>query len=95
MLPHAEGEAESIADAFLFCDSAFETLGTIELGARERELIATITELMDTSGVNSPGSRGPWVVKAERLSYQQKLTLSHAVEALAHSLERRYWETPK
>ncbi len=95
MLPHAEGEAESIAEAFLFCDSAFETLGTIELGERETELIATITQLMDTSGVNCPGSRGPWVVKAEQLSYEQKLALSRAVDSLAHSLERRYWETPE
>ncbi|MCX6929075.1 MAG: hypothetical protein NT154_38550 [Verrucomicrobia bacterium] len=72
-----------------------KTLGTIELGERERELIATITELMDSSGVNNPGNRGPWVVKAERLSYEQKLTLSRAVDALTHWLERRYWETPK
>jgi hypothetical protein len=95
MLPHAAGEAESIADAFLFCDSAFKTLGTIELGERERELIATITDLMDTSDVNRLGNHGPWLVKAERLSYEQKLALSRAVEALAHLLERRYWETPK
>ena len=94
MLPHAQGEAESIAEAFLFCDLAFKTLGTIELGERERELIATITELMDSSGVNDAGNRGPWVVKAERLSYEQKLALSRAIDALTHSLERRYWQTP-
>jgi hypothetical protein len=51
--------------------------------------------LYHTSGINHPGNRGPWVVKAERLSYEQKLALSRAVDALAHSLERRYWETPK
>jgi hypothetical protein len=91
MLPHSRGEAEDIADAFQFCSSAFELLSTVNLDDRERSLFAAIHKLMDTAGIQDNGADGVWVIRAERLTLDQKLELSRAVDELAHRLERHYW----
>ena len=92
MLPHCRGEAEDISDAFLYCSQGFDHLGSELLGDSIRSLIAVISEIMDTSGIDKNGKVGPLVIKAERLTKNQKLELSRAVDELAHTLERRYWK---
>jgi hypothetical protein len=92
MLPHTRGDAEDIADAFLFCSSAFELLATVNLDDRERSLFATIHKLSDTSGIENNGTDGVLMIRAARLTLDEKLELSRAVDELANRLERRYWK---
>jgi hypothetical protein len=95
MLPHPRGEAESIAEAFELCSRAFFRFDTNALDDNARRWILTIKDFMDTSGIDNVGGRGTYVIKAERLTNDEKRELSNAVDELAHWFKQHFWDTTK
>ncbi len=92
MLPHSQGEAQSIADAFSVCSLGLNRLSPTDLDDDARRWFSKIKELMDTSGVQDPAGRGTFAVKAEGFSLDQKLELADAVDQLADWFENAFWE---
>ena len=90
MLPHSRGEAQSIAEAFHECSLAFHEFRPDDLDDNSRRWFDKITELMDTAGIDDPAGRGTFVIKAERLTNDEKIDLSHAVDELAHWLDSHF-----
>jgi hypothetical protein len=83
MLPHAKGEADSIANAFHECSLGLNNLSRDSLDDYARGLVLKLEALMDTSGLKDPSGEGLWTVKARRMTVDQKLDLSHVVNELA------------
>jgi hypothetical protein len=79
MLPHAEGEAISISEAFHNCSLALCDLD--EKGLNEDMLthLSTIKNMLP-----KPDSGETDMSKAEALTFDQKMELSNAVDELAH-----------
>ncbi len=94
MLPHPRGEAESIFHAFQNCSLGFQDLRDEDLDDDARGWVAKINELMDTTGIDDPESRGTWLLKAELLTEDQRIELSSAIDELAHWFDRRLQENP-
>jgi hypothetical protein len=86
MLPHPEGEAMSIMEAFHECG-----LGIGDLSAEDRERLGDygrgklerLEELMSIEGIEDPTHRGAWVVKAERFTLDEKIEVSDCIDTLA------------
>ena len=55
MLPHPNGEAQSLAHAFHECLLGLRDVVRDDLDANARAWIATIERTMDTAGVEDPG----------------------------------------
>jgi len=91
MLPHPDGEAASIAEAFAECRAGLDVLPT-HLDEDAHPYVDTINEAMDTSGIENPYDRGADTVKAEKLTPEQKYEFSRAVDELASYLNRRFYE---
>ena len=87
MLPHTRGEAASVAECFHNCALAFDNLPT-SLDSDAQRWISTIREKMDVGGLSDPDGRGLWQVKAERLTTDDLLELSEAVDELASWADR-------
>jgi hypothetical protein len=92
MLPHPDGEAQSIAHAFNACSLAFHELDPQDLDDDARSWFTKIVSLMDTSQVRSSGMRGTHVLKAETLSLDDKLELKDAIDQLADWFDRAWSE---
>jgi hypothetical protein len=45
---------------------------------------------MDTAGIDDPNDQGTWLLKAERLSLEEKAEFSEAVDSLADWFQRRF-----
>ena len=91
MLPHSRGEAHSIAEAFQACDLGFKDLRTDALDESPRRWVGRIQGLMDTTGIEDPQHHGTWLVKAQRLTTDQKLEMSRAVDELASWFDAQFW----
>ena len=89
MLPHSRGEAESIAMAFHEMTLGLEDIEDEHLDDNARSWVRTIERLMDDEGIDDPAGEGTWKLKAEKLSVDEKLELSHAVDELAHWFDSR------
>lgn len=87
MLPHSQGEEQSIAEAFLNCDLAFQDLPEDDLDEHAREIIEAIKKFMNVENVE--GNDGKWVRKARTFDTDQKLELSRVIDELAHWFESR------
>jgi len=90
MLPHNNGIAQSIADAFHECTLAFHQLDERQLDDNALRWVGKIKSLMDTSGVSAPPHTGAWIAKARTLSPEQQLELAGAVDELARWFDRRF-----
>jgi hypothetical protein len=90
MLPHPDGEAASIAEAFEECRAGLEVLPT-DLEEDARAYIDTINETMGKTGIEDPYDRGTNTVKAEQLTPEQKYEFRAAVDELASYLNRRFY----
>jgi hypothetical protein len=88
MLPHSEGEAESLKYAFAEIDHGLRRIPRDDLDADARAWVATIEEAMDTAGIEDPDGLGTWYLKAGRLSHDQKRQFSNAVDELANWFRR-------
>ena len=91
MLPHPDGEAASIAEAFAECRAGLDVLPT-HLDEDARPYVDTINEAMDKTGIEDPLRRGTDTVKAEQLTLEQRYEFSRAVDELASYLNRRFYE---
>lgn len=84
MLPHTQGEAESIKHAFHECDLGLRELDRDALDESASAWVRELEGLMDTSGLTDPtGERGTWAIKAEQLTVDEKIELSQLVDSLA------------
>ncbi len=91
MLPHPNGEAASLAGAFFDCDLGLKRVPRDDLDTDARTWVATIEQMMDTTGIDDPGGvRGTWYIKAKQLSDDEKQKFSHAVDELASWFHRHY-----
>lgn len=87
MLPHPRGESQSIASAFHECFLGLKDLPRNALDANARKWVGELDELMNTDGVPED-PRGTSYMKAERLSVEEKFTLSSVVDELADWFDR-------
>src|SRR5450759_4381610 len=83
MLPHLEGETESIVNAFSECSKVLRILPTPDLDDAASDWAETILGLMDTSKFDESAGDGTWDLKASSLSVEDKYELSNAVDELA------------
>jgi hypothetical protein len=83
MLPHAKGEAASIAAAFLEIDLALHHFDETSVESYARDKILRLRQLMDTSGKQHGSETGAWQAKAKAFSTEEKLEVSNLVDQLA------------
>ncbi len=84
MLPHQNGEHNSIADAFYQCSLALDDIGSAKIDDEYLlSLIGKLRNLMDTTGLTDTDSEGLLTVKARNLNTKDKITLSSTIDELA------------
>lgn len=83
MLPHPKGEADSIFHAFHECKLGLMGIDINSLDETPRDWIKKLDKLMSTAGLEDPSKRGLWLIKAEQLSTDDKIELSHVIDELA------------
>ena len=83
MLPHPEGETESIVNAFSECSQVLRIHPTPDLDDSASDWAETILGLMDTSKFDESAGDGTWDLKVSSLSVEDKYELSNAVDELA------------
>ena len=83
MLPHIDGEAHSIRDAFLACDLGLKDLDRRILDDSARAWVRKLDEFMNTGGIADTEGKGSWLSKAETLSIDDMIELSRIVDELA------------
>jgi hypothetical protein len=94
MAPHHGGEAVSYASAFSACDLGLNfgwQFPRDELDRQAREWVKTIEEIMDTTGIEDPMERGTHLIKAERLTEEEKSRFSKAIYELSGWCDRHYY----
>ena len=89
MLPHEKGEAQSIASAFLECMKCLHELDRSGLEESARDAVRVVDRLIDTAGIDDPDKVGTFVLRAERLTRQERHELSRVVDELAHWFTQR------
>jgi hypothetical protein len=88
MLPHTQGEAESIASAFHALSLAFHQLDVHGLDESAQRWVNKLKEYMDTTGISNPNGEGAWVIKARTFSPDDQHEISFTVDELAHWFNR-------
>jgi len=88
MLPHFEGEAHAIKNAFHECSLAFNQFDESQLEEKAREWICKIKKFMNTTSITDNFGEGQWVIKAQNLSKDEQLELSDSIDELAHWFNR-------
>jgi len=84
MLPHPEGEAKSLCDAFRECSLGLHNFDeSLIQDDNALNNIRKIKESMNSSGLNDQEEKGLWRIKAESLSEEEKYDFSNAVDELA------------
>jgi hypothetical protein len=92
MLPHPNGEEESIISAFYECSLGLKKIDKDTLDDSQREWVVTLEKLMNTDGLEDHFGKGLFRVKAEALTESEKFELSHVVNELATSFDREFFE---
>jgi len=92
MLPHPNGEEESIMNAFHECSLGLKNIDKDTLDGSQREWVVTLEKLLNTDGLEDPFGKGLWRVKAEALTESEKFELSSVVDELATSFDREFFE---
>ena len=92
MLPHPNGEEESIMHAFHECSLGLKNVDKDTLDDSQRTWILKLEEIMKTEGLEDSSGKGLWRVKAEALSESDKFELSRIVDELATSFDRENFE---
>lgn len=83
MLPHPQGEAQSIASAFFECMKGLDRLDRTHLDDDSRKWIGELENLMSTSGLEDPRREGLLLLKARTLSVDDQFQLSSVVDELS------------
>jgi len=89
MLPHINGEADSIMGAFHECDLGLQNLDRDILDDCARSCLSKLDELMDTTKITDEEGRGLWLLKAETLSTDDMIVLSRVISELADWFESK------
>ena len=89
MLPHPNGEAESIAIAFHEIHHALHQFDRSRVNDGSAiKWLDVVDALMDATGIVDPDGQGLALLKARRLTTEEKFGLSKAVDELAHWFQR-------
>jgi len=91
MLPHPQGETESIVNAFSECSKVLRIQPTPNLDDSAIGWAETILALMDTSKFDESAGDGTWDLKASSLSIEDKYELSNAVDQLASWAHSKFY----
>lgn len=83
MLPHARGEAQSIADAFHECSLALHQFDESHLPDDPTGWIRQLKGFMDTTGITDDNGEGTWAAKARKFTSDEQLHISHIIDELA------------
>ena len=86
MLPHPQGEAQSIASAFHELSLGFHRFDEQSLDEVAKQWVSKLKEMMDTSGLNEAddlNELGLWYIKAGSFTVDDKIELSRLVDELA------------
>lgn len=89
MLPHPQGEIDSIASAFHEISLGLHDIDRSALDESARGWVQILDEIMDTAGLSDPGKVGLWTVKARTLNDLELLDFSMAVDELQHWFDRQ------
>lgn len=85
MLPHVQGEAESIADCFRECAQAFDKFDASSLDDDARKWVGELKELMSPKGITEESAdEGRFLAKARTFDVDKKSEVSETVSELAH-----------
>jgi hypothetical protein len=88
MLPHANGIADSMADAFEACALGLRSLHRGALDARASAWVARVEALMNTDAIDGADQRERWLKRAAELTIEEQSDLSRLVDELAHWFAR-------
>ena len=84
MLPHRDGMADAIADAFEACALGLRSLHRGTLDTRAVSWLARIEELMRVDGIQGATPRERFLIRATQLSIDEQSDLSRLIDELAH-----------
>ena len=90
MLPHPQGEDQSIASAFIECRHGLDRLDRNNLDDDSRRWIGQLEKLMSTTGLEDARGEGLFILKARTLSIDDQVQLSSVVDELAHWFRRHH-----
>jgi len=91
MLPHPQGETESIVNAFSECSKVLRILPVPNLDDSASGWAETILGTMDNSQFDESTGDGTWDLKASSLSVEDKYELSNAVDELANWARSKFY----
>ena len=89
MLPHPQGEDQSIATAFFECRQGLDRFDRKFLDDSSSIWISQLDQLMTTDGLEDPHKDGLFLIKARTLSIDDQLQLSHVIDELQSWFSRR------
>ena len=89
MLPPPGNESFVIMNAFHECSLGLHNLDESELDDNSRLWLSELKELMNTDGIVDDTGRGTWIIKAERLSTDEKRKLAMLVDDLTYWFDSR------
>jgi hypothetical protein len=93
MLPHQNGEAHDIATAFHACYLGLSDFDLSSVDEDQQRNAKEILNAIDTSAIPEKYENGRWNEKALRLSTDEKLAFSKAVDNLASYFGMEMWSS--
>jgi len=90
MLPHYVGEADSISNAYHSLMLGLDGFNESDLDPDASHHLSKIREIMNLDDMQQPTGRA--LARAERLTPDQKMELSKAVDELATWFQQKAWE---
>ncbi|WP_249584362.1 hypothetical protein [Pseudomonas viridiflava] len=82
MLPHPNGEDQSIATAFFECRQGLDQFDRTKFDDTSSIWIRQLDQLMSIDGLEDPDRQGMFLVKARKLSVDDQIQLSNVVDEL-------------
>jgi hypothetical protein len=89
MLPHTQGEHESVAIAFHECRLGLHRMNRSKLDEDARLWIHALECFMDTEGYSDSGGESARTIKAKSLTTEDKVAISRLVDDLAQWFDRQ------
>jgi hypothetical protein len=89
MAPHPRGEAESFVGAFRECDQALKSIRLKDLDDGAQSWAATIARVIHGDPYEAI-TEDAWLMRAERLTADEKRDFSTAVDQLADRVRGRF-----
>jgi hypothetical protein len=89
MLPHVDGEHESVVRAFQECRLGLHRLSRSKVEESIRTKIYFLECFMDTTGLSGSETEDAWTIKAKNLTTDEKLEISQIVDEVADWFNRQ------